>query len=100
MATKRGKAKKKNPCWKGYTAMGSDGKIVMKKKGDKMVPACRPIKDGASVKKDTKNKKEYIPLSKAGTDRKSQAKLRAEKAGLSKEDTAAYVDAMKPSKNY
>jgi hypothetical protein len=43
MATKRGKAKKKNPCWKGYTAMGSDGKIVMKKKGDKMVPACRPI---------------------------------------------------------
>jgi len=52
MATKRGKAKKKNPCWKGYTAMGSDGKIVMKKKGDKMVPACRPIKskDGASIK--------------------------------------------------
>jgi hypothetical protein len=44
MATKRGKAKKKNPCWKGYTAMGDDGQIVMKKKGDKMVPACRPIK--------------------------------------------------------
>jgi hypothetical protein len=91
MATKRGKAKKKNPCWKGYTAMGSDGKIVMKKKGDKMVPACRPIKGGASMKKDTKNKKEYIPLTKVGTDRKSQAKLRAEKAGLSKEDTAAYI---------
>ena len=52
MATKRGKAKKKNPCWKGYTAMGSDGKIVMKKEGNKMVPACRPIKskDGASIK--------------------------------------------------
>jgi len=44
MATKRGKSKKKNPCWKGYTAMGSDGQIVMKKKGEKMVPACRPIK--------------------------------------------------------
>jgi hypothetical protein len=44
MATRRGKAKKKNPCWKGYTAIGSDGKIVMKKKGKKMVPACRPIK--------------------------------------------------------
>ena len=53
MATKRGKSKKKNPCWKGYTAMGSDGQIVMKKKGEKMVPACRPIKgkkDGASMK--------------------------------------------------
>jgi len=52
MASKRGKSKKKNPCWKGYTAMGSDGKIVMKKKGKKMVPACRPIKgkkDGASM---------------------------------------------------
>jgi hypothetical protein len=58
MATKRGKAKKKNPCWKGYTAMGDDGKIVMKKKGDKMVPACRPIKDGASMKGDPKDKKE------------------------------------------
>ena len=33
MATKRGKSKKKNPCWKGYTAMGDDGQIVMKKKG-------------------------------------------------------------------
>ena len=44
MATKRGKSKKKNPCWKGYTAMGDDGQIVMKKKGKKMVPACRPIK--------------------------------------------------------
>ena len=42
MATKRGKSKKKNPCWKGYTAMGDDGQIVMKKKGEKMVPACRP----------------------------------------------------------
>jgi len=52
MATKRGKAKKKNPCWKGYTAMGDDGQIVMKKKGDKMVPACRPIKDGASMNGD------------------------------------------------
>ena len=52
MASKRGKSKKKNPCWKGFTAMGSDGKIVMKKKGEKMVPACRPIKgkkDGASM---------------------------------------------------
>ena len=52
MASKRGKSKKKNPCWKGYTAMGSDGQIVMKKKGKKMVPACRPIKgkkDGASA---------------------------------------------------
>ena len=52
MASKRGKSKKKNPCWKGYTAMGSDGQIVMKKKGEKMVPACRPIKgkkDGASA---------------------------------------------------
>jgi hypothetical protein len=52
MASKRGKSKKKNPCWKGFTAMGSDGKIVMKKKGKKMVPACRPIKgkkDGASM---------------------------------------------------
>ena len=52
MATKRGKSKKKNPCWKGYTAMGDDGQIVMKKKGEKMVPACRPIKgkkDGASL---------------------------------------------------
>ena len=60
MATKRGKAKKKNPCWKGYTAMGDDGKIVMKKKGNKMVPACRPIKpkDGASMKGDPKDKKE------------------------------------------
>ena len=33
-----------DPCWKGYTAMGDDGQIVMKKKGEKMVPACRPIK--------------------------------------------------------
>lgn len=58
MATKRGKSKKKNPCWKGYTAMGSDGKIVMKKKGNKMVPACRPIKskDGASMKGDGRKK--------------------------------------------
>lgn len=58
MATKRGKAKKKNPCWKGYTAMGSDGQIVMKKKGDKMVPACRPIKDGASMKEPRGTKEE------------------------------------------
>ena len=41
---KKGKSKKKNPCWKSYTAMGRDGKIVMKKKGKRMVPACRPIK--------------------------------------------------------
>jgi len=54
MATKRGKAKKKNPCWKGYTAMGDNGQIVMKKKGNKMVPACRPIKGGASMKGDKK----------------------------------------------
>jgi len=58
MATKRGKAKKKNPCWRGYTAMGDDGQIVMKKKGDKMVPACRPIKDGASMKKPRGTKEE------------------------------------------
>ena len=61
MATKRGKAKKKNPCWKGYTAMGDDGKIIMKKKGNKMVPACRPIKDGASSKKP-KKKKEQVEI--------------------------------------
>jgi len=36
--------RKKNPCWRGYTAKGEDGKIIMKKKGKKMVPACRPIK--------------------------------------------------------
>ena len=24
--------RKKNPCWKGYTAMGKDGQIIMKKK--------------------------------------------------------------------
>ena len=62
MATKRGKSKKKNPCWKGYTAMGDDGQIVMKKKGEKMVPACRPIKgkkDGASMK-DKDNGYTYI----------------------------------------
>ncbi len=38
MATKRSKKKKKNPCWKGYEAIG------MKKKGGKKVPNCVPIK--------------------------------------------------------
>ena len=38
MATKRGKKKMKNPCWKGYEAIG------MKKKGGKQVPNCVPIK--------------------------------------------------------
>ena len=73
MATKRGKAKKKNPCWKGYTAMGSDGQIVMKKKGDKMVPACRPIKDGASMKGKRKAIKEL--------DKKSGEKVKTDKKG-------------------
>ena len=38
MATKRGKAKKKNPCWKGYTAMGDDGASIKnpKKKKEKV----------------------------------------------------------------
>ena len=36
MQTKRGK--KKNPCWKGYEAIG------MKRKGGKKVPNCVPIK--------------------------------------------------------
>ena len=43
MATKRGKAKKKNPCWKGFTALDENGEVILKKKGKKMVPACRPI---------------------------------------------------------
>ena len=38
MATKRGKKKMKNPCWKGYEAIG------MKNKGGKKVPNCVPIK--------------------------------------------------------
>jgi hypothetical protein len=37
MATKR--KKKKSPCWKGYEAIG------MKKKGDRKVPNCVPIKN-------------------------------------------------------
>jgi hypothetical protein len=37
MATKR-KSKKKNPCWKGYEAIG------MKKKNGKKVPNCVPVK--------------------------------------------------------
>jgi len=44
MATKRGKKKKKNPCWKGYEAIG------MKKKGGKTVPNCVPIKKGKKKK--------------------------------------------------
>jgi len=32
------KSQKKNPCWKGYEAIG------MKKKGGKQVPNCVPIK--------------------------------------------------------
>jgi hypothetical protein len=38
MASKRSKKKMKNPCWKGYKAIG------MKKKGGKKVPNCVPIK--------------------------------------------------------
>ncbi len=38
MATKRKKKKTKNPCWKGYKAIG------MKKKGGRKVPNCVPIK--------------------------------------------------------
>ena len=34
----RKKSKKKNPCWKGYEAIG------MKKKGGKTVPNCVPKK--------------------------------------------------------
>ncbi len=76
MATKRRKAKKKNPCWKGYTAIGDDGKIVMKKKGNKMVPACRPIKDGASFGGKRKALKELDKKSgqKVKTDRKGNVK--------------------------
>lgn len=73
MATKRGRAKKKNPCWKGYTAMGDDGKIIMKKKGNKMVPACRPIKDGASMGGKRKAVKEL--------DKKSNQKVKTDKKG-------------------
>ena len=73
MATKRGKAKKKNPCWKGYTAMGDDGKIIMKKKGNKMVPACRPIKDGASadVRKTVGKGKNFNKANPTGTGAKA-----------------------------
>ena len=35
--------------------------------------------------------KKYIPISKVGTDRKSQAKLRAKNAGLSEEESKSYV---------
>ena len=38
MATIRKKKKMKNPCWKGYEAIG------MNKKGGKKVPNCVPIK--------------------------------------------------------
>ncbi len=78
MATKRGKAKKKNPCWKGYTAMGDDGKIVMKKKGNKMVPACRPIKGGASM--STKRDDDYNKKKKAA---ELVFKTRLKESGLS-----------------
>ena len=38
MATKRGKKKMKNPCWKGYEMIGT------KMKGKRKVPNCVPIK--------------------------------------------------------
>lgn len=82
MATKRGKAKKKNPCWKGYTAMGDDGQIVMKKKGDKMVPACRPIKDGASIKKPKGTKKENVLFVKTTADESKENGIRVTKAKM------------------
>jgi len=44
MAKKKTK-RKKNPCWKGYEAIG------MKKKGGKTVPNCVPIKDKKKKKK-------------------------------------------------
>jgi len=44
MATKKRTKRDKNPCWDGYTALDESGKIIMKKKGKKMVPACRPVK--------------------------------------------------------
>ena len=40
-----------------------------------------------------KQKGEYVPISKYGTDRKTQARLRAEKAGLSGEEAEAYIKA-------
>ena len=38
MAKKRTKKNMKNPCWKGYEAIG------MKKKNGKKVPNCVPVK--------------------------------------------------------
>jgi len=39
------------------------------------------------------DKSKYVPITKEGTDRKTQAKLRAEKSGLSAEAMEAYVKA-------
>ena len=44
MPTKKRTKRDKNPCWSGYTALDEEGKVILKKKGDKMVPACRPKK--------------------------------------------------------
>ncbi len=38
-----GPAKKKTTCWKGYSNI-VNGKPQFKKKGDKMVPDCKPTK--------------------------------------------------------
>ena len=42
---------------------------------------------------ETEDKSDYVPITKEGTDRKTQARLRAEKAGLSDEAMEAYVKA-------
>lgn len=38
-----------------------------------------------------KEEGEYVPITKYGTDRETQARLRAKEAGLSEEETKAYV---------
>jgi hypothetical protein len=35
--------KKDTPCWKNYSHLDENGKPLFKKKGNKMVPDCRPI---------------------------------------------------------
>ena len=60
MATKRGKKKMKNPCWKGYKQIG------MKEKDGKQVPNCVPDKDN-KIQKEKKEEKEMNERDGANT---------------------------------
>ena len=71
--------KKKTPCWTGYTHI-VNGKPTFKKKGDRRVPDCKPIKKKKNTyiqKKDKGNtwiKKKKKKTSEKGTIDLSDAK--------------------------